>query len=220
VSEGDQPIRVFLVHDDGLIRRSLADVLDADAGFTLVGSAASAKEALASMPAARPDVALLAAGAAEGTGVDLCRALRESLPGTYCLILTAAGDDDALLSAVLAGASGYLSTQVPTGQLLQAIRQVALGRSVLDPAVFAQVMNRVRSRHPSPRRLAMLTPRQRQVLELLGEGLTNRQIGQRLALSDKTVSNHITNMLHQLGLPTRPTAALFAREILTGGSQA
>ncbi len=163
--------------------------------------------------AARPDVAVLDARLPDGSGIDVCREIRSALPDTYCLILTSYDDQDAVLSSVLAGASGYVLKEVRTSGLVDAIRQVAKGRSLIDPAVIAQVMDRVREGSPTDSRLASLTHREREVLDLIADGLTNRQIGERMFLAEKTVKNYVSSLLGKLGMERRTQAAVFGAEV-------
>ena len=163
--------------------------------------------------AAKPDVAVLDARLPDGSGIDVCREIRSALPDTYCLILTSYDDQDAVLSSVLAGASGYVLKEVRTSGLVDAIRQVALGRSLIDPSVIAQVMDRVREGSPTDSRLASLTQREREVLDLIADGLTNRQIGERMFLAEKTVKNYVSSLLGKLGMERRTQAAVFGAEV-------
>jgi len=157
-------------------------------------------------------VALLDGRLPDGSGIDVCREIRSELPGTYCLILTSYDDQDAVLAAVLAGASGYVLKEVRTAGLVDAIRQVAQGRSLIDPALIAQVMERVRAGNPTDNRLAALSPREREVLDLIADGLTNRQIGERMFLAEKTVKNYVSSLLNKLGMERRTQAAVFGAE--------
>jgi two-component system response regulator DevR len=209
----EQPIRIFLLDDHEVVRQGIAELLDTVADFQIVGEAGNAEQALARIPAAKPDVAILDARLPDGSGIDVCREIRSQLPDTYCLILTSYDDQDAVLSAVLAGASGYVLKEVRANALIDAIRQVAQGRSLIDPAVIAQVMDRVRAGSPTDHRLAVLTEREREVLDLIAEGLTNRQIGERLFLAEKTVKNYVSSLLSKLGMQRRTQAAVFGAEV-------
>jgi two-component system response regulator DevR len=213
MTEAPAPIRIFLLDDHEVVRRGIAELLAAVPGFEIVGEAGSVEQALPRALAARPDVAILDARLPDGSGIDVCRDIRSALPGTYCLILTSYDDQDAVLSAVLAGASGYVLKEVRTSGLVDAIRQVALGRSLLDPSLIAQVMERVRSGSPTDMRLAALTDREREVLDLIAEGMTNRQIGERLFLAEKTVKNYVSSLLGKLGMERRTQAAVFGAEV-------
>jgi two-component system, NarL family, response regulator DevR len=207
------PIRVFLLDDHEIVRRGIADLIAAESDIVVVGEAGTAADALARIPAAKPDVALLDARLPDGSGIDVCRDIRSALPSTYCLILTSYDDQDAVLSSVLAGASGYVLKEVRTAGLIDAIRQVALGRSLIDPAVIAQVMDRVRQGTPTDTRLAALTQREREVLDLIADGMTNRQIGESMFLAEKTVKNYVSSLLGKLGMERRTQAAVFGAEV-------
>ncbi len=209
----DRPIRIFLLDDHELVRRGICDLLSTVEGFEVVGEAATAAEALARIPAVRPDVAILDGRLPDGSGIDVCRDIRSQLPSTYCLILTSYDDQDALLASVLAGASGYVLKEVRGSGLIDAVRQVALGRSLIDPALVSQVMNQIRQGSERDRKLAALTDREREVLELISEGLTNRQIGERLFLAEKTVKNYVSSLLAKLGLQRRTQAAVLGAEV-------
>ena len=165
------------------------------------------------MLACQPDVAVLDARLPDGSGIDVCREIRSALPNTYCLILTSYDDQDAVLASVLAGASGYVLKEVRTAGLVDAIRQVALGRSLIDPGLITQVMDRVRQGSPTDNRLVALTQREREVLDLISDGLTNRQIGERMFLAEKTVKNYVSSLLSKLGMERRTQAAVFGAEI-------
>jgi len=213
VTETEQHIRIFLLDDHEVVRRGIAELLSAVPGFEIVGEAGTVEQALARVLAAKPDVAVLDARLPDGSGIDVCREIRSALPDTYCLILTSYDDQDAVLSSVLAGASGYVLKEVRTSGLVDAIKQVALGRSLIDPAVIAQVMDRVREGSPTDSRLASLTQREREVLDLIAEGLTNRQIGERMFLAEKTVKNYVSSLLGKLGMERRTQAAVFGAEV-------
>lgn len=207
-----ETIRIFLLDDHEVVRRAIADLLDSVDGFEVVGEAGSAAEAMMRVRAARPDVAILDGRLPDGSGIDVCREIRSAMPDTYCIILTSYDDNDAVLASVLAGASGYVLKEVGTADLIDAVSQVALGRSLIDPAVIAMVVERVRHGPPSQHRLAVLTEREREVLDLMAEGLTNRQIGDRLYLAEKTVKNYVSAILGKLGMERRTQAAVFGAE--------
>ena len=209
----EQHVRIFLLDDHEVVRRGIAELLSAVPGFEIVGEAGTVEQALARVLAAKPDVAVLDARLPDGSGIDVCREIRSALPETYCLILTSYDDQDAVLSSVLAGASGYVLKEVRTSGLVDAIRQVALGRSLIDPSVIAQVMDRVREGSPTDSRLASLTQREREVLDLIADGLTNRQIGERMFLAEKTVKNYVSSLLGKLGMERRTQAAVFGAEV-------
>ncbi|MDX3077777.1 response regulator [Streptomyces sp. NPDC088354] len=211
------PIRVFLVDDHEVVRRGLHDLLDAEPDIEVVGEAGSVDHALARGPALRPDVAVLDVRLPDGDGIAVCRELRSRLPGLACLMLTSFDDDDALLDAIMAGAAGYVLKQIKGADLMSAVRTVASGQSMLDPATTARLMSSLRHQEdPGTSQedvtLAALSPREREILELIGEGLTNRQIGSRLFLSEKTVKNHISRLLAKLGVERRIQAAVLATQ--------
>jgi two-component system response regulator DevR len=206
------PIRIFLLDDHEVVRRGIGELLTAQDGFEIVGEASTADEARNRIPAAKPDVAILDARLPDGSGIDVCRDIRSAMPGTYCLILTSYDDHDAVLAAVLAGASGYVLKEVRAAGLVDAVRQVAQGRSLIDPAVVEQVMNRIRAGSPGQSKIAALTDREREVLDLIAEGLSNRQIGERLFLAEKTIKNYVSSLLAKLGMERRTQAAVFGAE--------
>jgi two-component system, NarL family, response regulator DevR len=207
------PIRIFLLDDHEIVRRGLADLLSAENDMEVVGEAGTAAEALRRIPAARPDVALLDGRLPDGSGIDVCRDIRSSHPEIRCLILTSYDDDDALFAAVMAGASGYLLKEIRGSSLLDGIRQVSAGRSLLDPMVTERVMQRIRTGQHQDPRLAGLTDRERDILDLIAEGLTNRQIGERLFLAEKTIKNYVSALLAKLGMQRRTQAAVFGSEL-------
>jgi two-component system, NarL family, response regulator DevR len=209
MTEAPTPTRIFLLDDHEVVRHGIAELLSTVPDFEIVGEAGTVAQTLPRVLAAKPDVAVLDARLPDGSGIDVCRDIRSALPSTYCLILTSYDDQDAVLASVLAGASGYVLKEVRTSGLVDAIRQVALGRSLIDPALIAQVMDRVRAGTPTDRRLAALSDREREVLELIADGLTNRQIGARLFLAEKTVKNYVSSLLAKLGMERRTQAAVF-----------
>jgi two-component system, NarL family, response regulator DevR len=202
-------IKVFLLDDHEIVRRGIADLLDATKDLVVVGEAKTVAEALHRIPAAMPDVAILDARLPDGSGIELCREIRSSLPDTRCLILTSYDDDDALFSAVMAGAAGYLLKEIGGSSLTEAIREVASGRSLLDSAVTGRLLERLRHPPAEDPRLASLTGREREILDLIVEGLTNREIGARLFLAEKTVKNYVSSLLMKLNLTSRTQAAVF-----------
>ncbi|WP_326580714.1 response regulator transcription factor [Actinacidiphila glaucinigra] len=218
------PIRVFLVDDHEVVRRGVHDLLDAEPDIEVVGEAGTVDHALARGPALRPDVAILDVRLPDGDGIGICRELRSRMPELACLMLTSFDDDDALLDAIMAGAAGYVLKQIKGSDLISAVRTVASGQSMLDPATTARLMNSLRHQEepatPQNEILATLTPREREILELIGEGLTNRQIGKRLFLSEKTVKNHISRMLAKLGVERRIQAAVLATQHQPNGGEA
>ncbi|MFE1229745.1 response regulator [Streptomyces sp. NPDC058745] len=213
----EAPVRVFLVDDHEVVRRGLRDLLGAEADLAVVGEAATAGQALARGPALRPDVAILDVRLPDGHGVSVCRELRSRMPELACLMLTSFDDEEALLDAIMAGAAGYVLKQIKGSDLVAAVRTVATGQSMLDPATTARLMHSLRDPEPAgppeDQRLAVLTERERDVLELIGEGLTNRRIAERLYLSEKTVKNHISRLLGKLGVERRVQAAVIAAQV-------
>ena len=212
VTESTKTIRVFLLDDHEIVRRGLVDLLSAVDDFEVVGEAGTAEEARRRILAVKPDVAVLDARLPDGSGIDVCREIRSELPATYCLILTSYDDQDAVLAAVIAGASGYVLKEVRGSGLIDSIRQVALGRSLIDPGTIERVMNQVRQGPTIDSRLAGLTERERDILDLIAEGLTNRQIGERLFLAEKTVKNYVSSLLAKLGLQRRTQAAVLGAD--------
>lgn len=196
------------------MRRGVTNVLTTVPGFHVVGEAATIEQSLTGIRTTRPDVVVLDTRLRDGSGIDVCRVVRSALPDTtYCLFLTSCDDSDAVLAAVLAGASGYLKKEVRSTALVDAIRQVAAGRSLLDPQVIAQAMAQVRRAANTDERLSSLTDRERDVLELIAEGLTNREIARRLYFSEKTVKNNVSSLLRKLGLERRTQAAVFRTSV-------
>jgi DNA-binding NarL/FixJ family response regulator len=205
-------VRVFLVDDHEVVRRGVAEVLEDDPGITVVGEAGSVAEALARVPAVRPDIVVIDMRLPDGDGADLCRGLRERMPGVYCLILTSYSEQEALDAAVSAGAAGFLLKQVRGPALVSAVRTVAAGGKLFDDLAPSSPRNRGPAAAGSDR-LAMLTDQERSVLRLIGEGLTNRQIGERMGLAEKTVKNYTSHLLAKLGLERRTQAAILATQL-------
>ena len=206
------PVRVFLVDDHEVVRRGVAEVLEDEPGITVAGEAGSVAEALARVPAVRPDVVVIDMRLPDGDGADLCRGLRERIPGLRCLVLTSFSEQEALDAAVRAGASGFLLKQVRGPALVTAVRTIAEGGTLFDEVAPSA------SRPPGTGtvggdRLATLTEQERTVLRLIGEGLTNRQIGARMGLAEKTVKNYTSHLLAKLGLERRTQAAILATEL-------
>ncbi len=204
--------RVFLLDDHEIVRRGLRELLEAEDGFAVVGEAGTAEEALTRIPATGPDVAVLDVRLPDGDGVEVCREIRSRHPEINCLIFTSFADDEALFSAILAGAARYVLKQVRGTDLVDAIRRVSQGQSLLDPSVTARVLDRLRTPHGPDDDVASLTDQERRILDLIGEGLTNRQIGERLFLAEKTVKNHVSSVLSKLGLQRRTQAAVLVTE--------
>jgi two-component system, NarL family, response regulator DevR len=211
---GEEPteVRVFLVDDHEVVRRGVAELLEEDPTIRVVGEAGSVAEALARVPAVRPDVTVVDMRLPDGDGAEVCRLLRERVPDQRCLVLTSYSDDDAVAAAVAAGAAGYLLKQVRGSALVSAVRTVAAGGTLFDqdPGVAVAARSRPVERD---RRLAVLTEQERTVLRLIGEGLTNRQIGERMGLAEKTVKNYTSHLLAKLGLERRTQAAILATEL-------
>ncbi|MCZ2812081.1 response regulator transcription factor [Modestobacter sp. VKM Ac-2979] len=213
-------MRVFLLDDHEIVRRGIADVLETDPGITVVGEAKDASGALARVPALQPDVAVLDVRLPDGNGVAVCRELRSTMPGLKVIMLTSYSDDEALFDAIMAGASGYLLKQILGQDLVSAVRTVAAGGSLLDPSATAAVLDRMRRAAEPAGPLATLSDQERTVLALIGEGLTNRQIGERMFLAEKTVKNYVSHLLAKLGLERRTQAAILATELRGSGSGA
>ncbi|WP_406082502.1 response regulator transcription factor [Streptomyces zaomyceticus] len=215
--EADTRTRVFLVDDHEVVRRGLRDLIDDEPDMRVVGEASTVDQALARGPALRPDVAVLNVRLPDGDGISVCRELRSRLPELACLMLTSFDDEDALIDAIMAGAAGYVLKQIKGSDLVSAVRTVATGQSMLDPATTARLMRSLRApeaaKPPGGERLAVLSERERSVLDLIGEGLTNREIAKRLYLSEKTVKNHISRLLSKLGVERRVQAAVIAAQV-------
>ncbi|MER6418285.1 response regulator transcription factor [Streptomyces sp. NPDC001137] len=211
------PIRVFLLDDHEVVRRGLADLLDAEPDISVVGDAENVEHALVRAPAVRPHVAVLDVRLPDGDGISVCRDLRSRMPELAVLMLTSFDDEDALLDAIMAGASGYVLKQIKGSDLISAVRTVASGQSMLDPATTARLMRSLRTEPAEAPtvapELAGLSPREREILALIGDGLTNREIGKQLYLSEKTVKNHISRLLAKLGVQRRVQAAVLATHL-------
>lgn len=205
-----EDIRVFLLDDHEVVRRGIADLIGLEKGMTVVGEAGSKAEALTRIPAARPDVAVLDVRLPDGTGVEVCREIRSAQPGVKCLMLTSYADDEALFDAIMAGASGYVLKEIRGNDLVDAIRQVAAGNSLLDPAATQRVLDRLRQGEQHDDRLDGLSDQERRILGLIGDGLTNRQIGETMHLAEKTVKNYVSSLLAKLGMERRTQAAALA----------
>lgn len=210
-------IRVFLLDDHEVVRRGLADLIGLESDMEVVGEAGTAAEALNRIPAARPDVAVLDVRLPDGTGVDVCREIRSALPEIRALMLTSYADDEALFDAIMAGASGYVLKDIRGNDLLSAIRAVAAGKSLLDPAATQRVLERLRDGQSHDSRLDELTEQEKKILDLIGEGLTNRQIGERMHLAEKTVKNYVSSLLAKLGMERRTQAAAFIARLENEG---
>jgi two-component system response regulator DevR len=207
-------IRVFLLDDHEVVRRGLVDLLQAAGDIEVVGESGLAQEAARRIPAMRPDVAILDARLPDGNGIDVCRDVRAVDSTIKGLILTSYEDDEALFAAIMAGASGYVLKQIRGTDLVDAVRRVAAGQSLLDPAVTQRVLERIRHGVEQPRELASLTDQERRILEFIAEGLTNREIAGRMFLAEKTVKNYVSSLLAKLGLERRTQAAVLATRLL------
>jgi len=203
---------VFLLDDHAIVRRGIAQLLESEDDITVVGEAATASQALARIPALRPDIAVLDVRLPDGDGVTVCRDIRSAVsPPPACLMLTSYSDDEALFGAIMAGAAGYLLKQVTGVDLVGAVRTVAAGGSLLDPKATAIVLERLRKGdEPADPRYASLSPQEKRILSLIADGLTNRQIGAELYLAEKTVKNYVSSLLHKLGFTRRTEAAVYA----------
>ncbi len=209
-------LRVFLVDDHEMVRRGIAGLLEADPDIEIVGEAATAAQARARILAIKPDVAILDVRLPDGSGVDVCREVRAADPGIRCLMLTSYDDDAAIYAAVIAGAAGYLMKDVLGNSLIEAVRNVGAGRTLLDPTLTKRVLARMKGTERGDSRLDALSPRERQILALIGEGLTNREIGARLSLAEKTIKNYVSALLSKLGLQRRTQAAVLHATIDPG----
>ena len=209
-------IRVFLLDDHEVVRRGIADLLTEGGDIEIVGESGSAVEAVHRIPALHPDVAVLDARLPDGNGIDVCRDIRAVDPSIQGLILTSYEDDEALFSAIMAGAAGYVLKQIRGTDLVDAVRRVAAGQSMLDPAVTARVLARIRSGVEQPNELKSLTDQERKILEYVAQGLTNHEIAEKMFLADKTVKNYVSSVLSKLGLERRTQAAVLATKLLGG----
>ncbi len=213
-ADGDgRTISVFLLDDHEIVRRGVHDLLEAEPDITVIGEAATAESALARIPALKPDVAILDVRLPDGNGVTVCREIRSKMPEVACLMLTSFGDDEALFDAIMAGAAGYVLKQIRGTDLVGAVRTIASGRSLLDPEAASRVMQRMRDQAQRSDPLSGLTEQERRILELIGEGLTNRQIGERLFLAEKTVKNYVSALFAKLGMERRAQAAAYAARV-------
>ncbi|MFC5289453.1 response regulator [Actinokineospora guangxiensis] len=207
-------ISVFILDDHEVVRRGLRQLLEAEADIDVVGEAATAAQALARVPALRPQVAVLDVRLPDGEGVTVCRDLRSSVtPPPACLMLTSFSDDEALFGAIMAGAAGYMLKQVSGNDLVSAVRTLAGGGSLLDAGVTATVLDRLRAGRVEDPRYATLSPQERKILDLIAEGMTNRQIAMQLYLAEKTVKNYVSTLLHKLGFDRRTEAAVYATRL-------
>ena len=206
-------VRVFLLDDHEVVRQGVRSLLEASGHIEVVGEASNAQETLSRIGACQPDVAVLDVRIPDGNGVEVCREIRSEHPHIKCLMLTSYSDDDALFEAIMAGASGYVLKQIRGSELVSAVLRVASGESLLDPAVTGKVLERLRAPAVEDERLGSLSPQERRLLELIGEGLTNRQIGEKMYLAEKTVKNYVSNLLAKMGMHRRTEVAVFAARL-------
>ena len=214
MTDATAPIRVFLLDDHEVVRQGLRALLESQGDIVVVGESGLAQEAAARIPALRPDVAVLDARLPDGTGIEVCRTVRAVDPAIKALILTSYDDDEALFAAIMAGAAGYVLKEITGQDLIGAVHQVAAGNSLIDPALTARVLDRVRNGPGIAPELAELTEQELKLLALIAEGLTNRQIGERMFLAEKTVKNYVSSILAKLGLERRTQAAVLASKLL------
>jgi DNA-binding NarL/FixJ family response regulator len=217
--DGAVPLGVFLVDDHEVVRTGLRALLEAGQDIDVVGEAGTVADALARIPAAQPDVAILDVRLPDGSGVEVCREIRVTMPETACVMLTSYADDEALIASILAGAAGYVLKQVGSLDLIDTIHCVGAGQSLLDPTLAERVLDRLRQGPKLDPRLANLTPQERRILDLIAEGYTNRQIADAMFLAEKTVKNYVSNLLAKLGMVRRTQAATFAARISERSSQ-
>lgn len=209
----DRVVRVFLLDDHEVVRRGVSALLETEPDIEVVGEAGTAEQAMARIPALEPDVAILDVRLPDGDGVTVCREMRSRLPHVQCLMFTSFADDDALFDAVMAGAAGYVLKQVHGTDLIGAVRALAEGKSLLDPESTARMLARLRDRATRADPLAALTDQERRILDLIGEGLTNRQIGERMFLAEKTIKNYVSNLLAKLDMNRRTQAAALSAQL-------
>lgn len=207
-------IRVFLLDDHEIVRRGLRDLLESEEDLEVAGEAGTVEEALMRIPPTRPDIAVLDVRLPDGSGVQVCREIRSAHPEIACLMLTSFADDEALFDAIMAGAAGYVLKQVRGNELIDAVRHVAGGQSLLDPAVTQRVLERLRKGPEKDQLLAQLTEQERRILDLIAEGMTNREIARTVHLAEKTVKNYVSNVLTKLGMERRTQAAVYAVRVL------
>jgi two-component system, NarL family, response regulator DevR len=206
-------LRVFLLDDHEVVRRGLKELLEADGDVEVVGEAGTAEQALARIPPTNPDVAVLDVRLPDGDGIEVCREVRSRHPEIHCLMLTSFTDDEALFRSMLAGAAGYVAKQIRGADIVDAVRRVADGESLLDPAVAARARDRLRAEPAEDERLARLSAQERTILGLIADGLTNRHIAERLNLAEKTVKNYVSNLLAKMGMERRTQAAVYAARL-------
>ena len=214
MADSTTPIRVYLLDDHEVVRQGLKALLEASGDIEVIGESGTASEASSRIPALRPDVAVLDARLPDGSGIEVCRTVRAVDPSIRGLILTSYDDDEALFAAIMAGASGYVLKEIKGSDLVSAVRQVAAGNSLIDPSLTAKVLERVRNPPTTAPELAELTEQEMKLLAYIAEGLTNRQIGERMFLAEKTVKNYVSSILAKLGLERRTQAAVLASKLL------
>ena len=212
-----EPIRVFLLDDHEVVRRGVASMLAVENDIQVVGEAGTADQALARIPAAKPHVAVLDVRLPDGDGVSVCREIRSRMPEVACLMLTSFADEEALFDAVMAGAAGYVLKEIHGTDLVGAIKTVASGQSLLDPRSTAQMLDRLRRNVTRKDPVSDLSDQERKILELIGEGLTNRQIGEQLFIAEKTVKNYVSSLFAKLGMQRRTQAAALAARLRDEG---
>jgi len=206
-------IRVFLLDDHEIVRRGLADLIGLQADLEVVGEAGTAAEAIIRITASQPDVAVLDVRLPDGSGVEVCREVRSLFPNIHVLMLTSYSDDEALFNAIMAGASGYVLKEIRGSDLVTAIRQVAAGNSLLDPSITERVLERLRNGNKEHDELAGLNEQEKTILNLIGEGMTNRQIGEQMHLAEKTIKNYVSGLLAKLGMERRTQAAAYVARL-------
>jgi two-component system, NarL family, response regulator DevR len=203
-------IRVFLVDDHDLVREGIRSLLESDEEIEVVGEAGTAEEAIHRIPLAKPDVAILDVRLGEGSGIEVCREARSAVPNLVCLMLTSYADDEALYASVMAGAAGYVLKQIKSRDLIDDIKRVAAGESLLDPRAVATVVQRISNPPKANPDVPALSPQESRILDLIAEGKTNRQIAEAMFLSEHTVKNYVTGMLRKLKMTSRTEAAIYA----------
>jgi len=206
-------LTVFVVDDHEVVRRGLTDLLNQADGLTVIGAAATAAQAMARVPELHPDVAVLDVSLPDGNGVEVCRELRSLLPDLQCLMLTSYTDEQAMMDAFLAGATGFVIKDITGVDLVAAVRTVGSGHSLLDQRAATALLTRLRTGTAPPGPLSDLTEQERAALELIGQGLTNRQIAERMFVAEKTVKNYVSHLLAKLGMTSRTQAAVLATQI-------
>jgi DNA-binding NarL/FixJ family response regulator len=211
------PLRVFLLDDHELVREGIRTLLESDEDIEVVGEAGTASEALTRIPLAKPDVAILDVRLEEGNGIEVCREVRSAVPEMACLILTSFADDEALYASVMAGAAGFVLKQIKARDLIEDVKKVANGESLMDPRAVARVVERIANPPAGDPVLESLSPQERRVLDLIAEGQTNKQIAESMFLAEHTVKNYITGLLRKLKMASRTEAAIYATKLKTEG---